>query len=57
MYQKPKIFIINKNDMERIKALASSGSGVIGCAASATCTSNVDGGSCITKPGSNRPNY
>lgn len=57
MYQKPKIFIINKNDMDRIKALASSGSGMTGCAGSATCKSSVDAGSCIAKPGSNRPNY
>lgn len=56
MYQKPKIFIINKNDMEKIKALA--GSVPHGCTASGLCTTDANhASSCRGTPGSEGPSH
>lgn len=41
MYKKPNIFIINKEDMTYIKAMARS-TGLVGCFASGECAGNID---------------
>jgi hypothetical protein len=47
MYKKPDIFIIRKDDMMRIKAMASSMIG--GCFASGACSGNIDkAGTCTS---------
>ena len=53
MYKSPKFFIINKQDMERIKANASS-TGLKDCFGSGECSGGSDhAGACTSSPSDN----